>query len=92
MTPDLTPQIDAALDRMDQLLAKMKSQGKKPLERTTERQRRTLFQISIANLEDSQDGEQAQAPPVEKPEPVAKPAVTRKVFPPTTWLKRLAGA
>ena len=67
MTPDLTPQIDAALDRMDQLLAKMKSQGKKPLERTTERQRRTLFQISIANLEDSQDGDKKKRsgpPPV----------------------------
>ncbi len=90
MTPDLTPQIDAALDRMDQLLSDLKQQGKKPI---TAKMTRHLAETGIKSLEDSQDPD---APTVEERPVLKLPKLDRPVpptrpMPRTVSRRRLAG-
>lgn len=79
MSPDLTPEIDAALDQMERLLSRMRKQGKKPI---TEKMTRQLCDTAIKSLEDPQDPDadtRTQPRPVLKLDrPVPRPASLRR--------------
>ena len=84
MAPDLTPEIDAALDQMDALMARLaNSRPKRP---PTHKHTRMAFQACLDHLEDSTDPD-APKPVAAPQQPVVKfPAVKATVFLPRRQL------
>jgi len=82
MAPDLTPEIDAALDKMDALMASMRSRPQRP---PTNKHTRMAFQACIDTLEDSNDPDAVEACP-----PSTQPVLKFPAVKPTVFLPRKA--